>query len=98
MKILFKEINFEKLILGFCFLLVTCAIVCKFWIKDIADYNMIGWNLGIGSLFVVRKGLSYFKSNSYYMNYQNEQSQNEQSQNEQQKQIQIPVNGGYGDG
>lgn len=93
---LFKDINFEKVILGSAFMLVTIAIICKFLIKDIADYNMIGWNLGIGSLFVLRKGLSYFKSDSYYMNNSIEIPQQLEEQDKQEKQI--PINGGYSDG
>lgn len=64
----FSESDFEKIILGVSFLVTVAAIVFRFCKLGTTEPNIIYYSLGIGSLFVVRKGLSYFKPNSYYAN------------------------------
>lgn len=64
----FSESDFEKIILGISFLITVAAIIFRFCMFGTSDPNIVYYSLGIGSLFVVRKGLSYFKPNQYYAN------------------------------
>lgn len=64
----FSESDFEKIILGLSFIITVIAIVFRFCKLGTTEPNIIYYSLGIGSLFVVRKGLSYFKPNQYYAN------------------------------
>ena len=57
--------DFEKLILGILTIIIVGTICYKYCVDSLAKQEMI-WLAGtFGTLFVARKGLSYFKPGSY---------------------------------
>lgn len=62
----FNKGDFEKLVTGLLFIVTTIALVIRFLQDKPTDLVFVQFALGIGALFVVRKGLSYFKPEQYY--------------------------------
>lgn len=58
--------DFEKFLTGGLFAITVLIVMWKYLVKDFVDPNIVYFSLGIGSLFVLRKTASYFKSDSYY--------------------------------
>lgn len=64
----FNEKDFEKLVTGFLFIACVGAVIYKYLAANITNTDMIYLCAILGSLFVVRKGISYFKPDRYYQN------------------------------
>ena len=57
--------NLEKYAMVGAFLLITLAIIYKFIQTNVGNPEMIYFSLGVASIAITRKGLSYFKPSSY---------------------------------
>ena len=60
--------NFEKFVTGFAFLAGSLVVAYRFLKFGFSDMTMNSYVLGLGGLFIARKGLSYFKPELYYAN------------------------------
>lgn len=73
----FTKEDFEKLTTGFLFIIGVLVVLYKYLIENETNTNMIYLVTILGSLFVVRKGISYFKPNRYYRYNFEDESPNE---------------------
>ncbi len=64
----FSEKDFEKLATGFLFILASLSVIYKYLTTNIVNTDMVYFTSILGSLFIVRKGISYLKPDRYYQN------------------------------